>query len=826
MAGIKVPQYEIFKIETAQLKYNNWNLHITKDEAYASNSLVALFEGQEFRLIAQILNQPIEEIEFSDYIAAIVISNKKHFSRAVSHEGVLINGFKFRRFVGTSGGLKKNTIIFVRESVLDELNRRCECGRNPNVPLVPAKLETYKALTCSASQPICDPKGILVVSDCLIKFEDYVKVIDDSGDEIEPFVSDVQKMELENNACDGFNLCTYEYMERVAESLGLDYVPSGVCLRNAWLKGMLYPFPIMEFADEVAGGNYVVKDIWGNEKDIREVEMILNESSLKLWKCYNSIEEYVAAYHENGYCFAVTKIAPHELEDVRETNYQYLQSYQLSDRDIEELCAPTVKWLKDSMGGNYEATLKFLGITDQVEHNTWQQALFMDKRFLNDTYIADSIYRMIRNKIDEAKIGKLLVHGNYQLLSGDPYIFMEHVFGMEPRGLLKAGECHSSYWCDLDVDTVVAFRSPMTVHNNIRKCKVVNNSLTKKWYRYIPNTFIINGFDTFCQATNGADFDGDIIFSTDDRILLNNHRDLPAVLCVQHNTEKIIPTEEDILATNINAMGNQVGSITNRVTAMMEKQSGFSLNSKEYLELEKRIEAGQLYQQAEIDKIKGIIAKPMPDYWYTPAACKGDDYLYSICTYKKPYFMTYIYDDYKHKYTDYIKNREGIAQRDFNKSLEEVLAEGIETEFIEYYNKGMPFGMGACTMNRICWHIEKEFKNIQSAVRRVKKFDHTFLLFNTLCTSEHREALVKASIEYGTELSAFKKFSSTKASKVELRNSLKRKYKYITKQLCPDDKERLNLLLELNYTKIENNQFMWDCGGDLIIKRLQEVNNR
>ena len=34
MAGISVPQYEIFKIGTNKLKYSNWDLHITKEEAF------------------------------------------------------------------------------------------------------------------------------------------------------------------------------------------------------------------------------------------------------------------------------------------------------------------------------------------------------------------------------------------------------------------------------------------------------------------------------------------------------------------------------------------------------------------------------------------------------------------------------------------------------------------------------------------------------------------------------------------------------------------------------------------------------------------------
>lgn len=502
MAGINVLQYDIFKIETKQLKYNNWSLNISKDEAYASNSLVALFESELFRLIAKILQQPIEEVEFSDYVASIVISNKKHFERATSKDGVEINGHCFKRFVGTSGGLKKNSIIFVNAEILDELNRRCECGRKTDVPMVPAKYETYKALTCSASQPICWPRGILVVDDCLIKIRDVVKVIED-GDE--PTVSEPHEVEMENNACDGFNLCTPAYMRRIAESLDLDYIPSGVCLRNAWLKGMLYAFPIMEFADEIAGGDYMVQDIWGEWHDIRDIDLIINESTLKLWKCYDSIDEYVAACKENGYSFAITKIAPEVLEDERMTNYQYLQSYDLSDDDIVELCQPTIKWLQDSMGEDYKSVLRFLGITDQVKHNTWQQALYLDERLLKSPFILNSIRRMIRLKIDEAKIGKLIVHGNYQLASGDPFIFMQHVFGLKPTGLLSANECYSKYWVDENVTEIVAFRSPMTVHNNIRKVRVVNNEEVEKWYRYMRTIFIINGFDTFCAAENGCD---------------------------------------------------------------------------------------------------------------------------------------------------------------------------------------------------------------------------------------------------------------------------------------------------------------------------------
>ena len=249
MAGINVPQYEIFKIGTDKLKYSNWNLYISKKEAFKYQELVKLFEGQEFRIMAnKILCQPINKIDFSKIFIQIVIDKKTDFARATSKKGITVNGVNYRRFVGTTGGLKNNTLLFCRSEYVDELNRLCNCKRNKKVKLVPAKYEAYKALTCSASQPICNPKRILVVRDCITKYFADVISLDDGIGSSEPQRTIVKDKELENNVSDGFNLCTIEYMQRVADSLGIPYTPSGVCLRNAWLKGMLYPFPIIELS--------------------------------------------------------------------------------------------------------------------------------------------------------------------------------------------------------------------------------------------------------------------------------------------------------------------------------------------------------------------------------------------------------------------------------------------------------------------------------------------------------------------------------------------------------------------------------------------------
>ena len=815
MAGINVPQYDIFKINTKKLRYYNWDLKISKRDAFLCGEIVSLFEAQEFRLISQILDRPIKEIDFSQYIFVPEIENKADFKRITS-KGVKINGILFKRFVGTPNGLKHNTLMFVNEEVLDELNRRCDCGRK-EIPIIPSKLEAYKSLSCSASQPICSPKGILVVSDCLSHIVEDVIDIDCPIDSAEPDVILHEDSEIENTITDGFSICTIDYMTRVGESLGINYIPDGVCLRNAWFKGMLYPFPIMEFFEKYYDKE-TVTDIWGNEHNIHDIEMITTESSLKLWKAYESIDDYVKLTEENGYTWAVTKIAPKVLDDQRELNYQYLQSYEFNDEDIEELCAPTVEYLKNALCGDYESTIKFLGVSSNSEPNSWQRALYENPYMLGDPFIIDSVYRMIRKKIDNAKIGKLIADGNYQTSSGDPFALMQKVCGLEITGLLKSGEAYSRYWIDKGVYDVLAFRSPMTSHNNIRRVDIVANEDTLYWYQYMKTVFIINGFDTFCQAENGCDHDGDAIYTTNNAVLLRKHKRLPAVMCIQHNAEKVIPTEEDILKSNWNGMGNQVGTITNRITTMMEVQSHFAKGSDEYIELQRRIEAGQHFQQLELDKIKGILAEPMPKYWYDIHKCE-DDFQRSICANKKPYFMIYVYDDYKARYNKYLKESEKTQHITYGDAV------NPDAEFLEYKESRNPFGMGPCAMNRICWHVEKQFKGIVSKVKKASTFDYALLKCNASYSSELKDKMQQLANEYS--VAVHENLRNTDYMSREQGNNnrklVQRYYRQEAERLVPNDEQRYDMILDLYYGNSINRQFCWDVIGEMIVERVKNL---
>lgn len=556
---------------------------------------------QNRRVVKQLYTK-LDKLQYKPDYMCLIIDKEKDYYRAC--RGFSINGIKYKRLLGTNGGIKNSTIVFVSEKHADELRRRIDNGRNPDAELVPAKLEAYKALTCSASTPVSLPNGILVVDDCETEFLSDIIYLTDEGDG-EPVMEMRKNEKIQMDASDGYGIMLPSLADKWSEELGLDYRVSGVNTRFSFEKGMVFTFDFVDFADKVAK-KYIVKDAWGNEVDIRDVELVLTTSMVKLWDSYESCEDYINKSIENGYTFGIAKTCPKELETERNLNYQFIQSYDLDDNDIEELISPTMNEIKDVLGGDWRKTVLFLkGVGLNADNigridDDFIKAIMIDPRMVDDPFVQSTIYQLIRNRINEAKVGVLKVHGNYSIVSGDPYTLCQSIFGLELTGLLKDGEVYNQYWADRGADRLACFRAPMTCHNNIRLVRPADNEQVRYWYQYMTTCTIFNSWDTAAIALNGCDFDGDIVMLTDNKVLVNKLHPLPALMCAQRRATKRVPTEDDFIHSNIESFGNDIGQTTNWITSMFEVRARFEKGSEEYDTLSYRIQCGQLYQQNAI----------------------------------------------------------------------------------------------------------------------------------------------------------------------------------------------------------------------------------
>lgn len=792
------------------------------------------------RNIKKLYNE-LDKLQFVQDYMCLIIDKEKDYYRAC--KGFTINGIKYKRLLGTNGGIKNSTIVFVSDKVHKEISRRIENDRNQDLPVVPAKLEAYKALTCSASIPVSNPNGLLVVNDCETEFvSDIVYLTDECSGE--PIMEYQKEQTINMNASDGFGLMLPSLAERWSEELGLDYVVGGVNTRYSFEKGMVFTFDFVEFADQVAE-TYTVVDAWGDEKDIRDVELVMTTSMVKLWDSYDSCEDYLNKSINNGYTFGITKTCPKELERERNLNYQFIQSYKLNDEEIEELIKPTMDEIRDVLGGDWKKSILFLkgmGLDEnsvRLLDNDYIKALMIEPELINDPFVKGNIYQLIHNRINEAKVGVLKVKGNYSIVSGDPYSLCQSIFKIPVTGLLKAGEIYNKFWVDEGSEKLACFRAPMTCHNNIRCVYPNRSSETSYWYRYMNTCTILNSWDTMTAALNGCDFDGDLVMLTDNRVLVEKLEPLPALMCAQRRAEKCVPTEEDFIRSNISSFGNEIGQTTNWITSMFEVQSWFAEGSREYNELEYRIRCGQLYQQNSIDKAKGIVCKPMPKYWHDRfEANRIEDEEYRefcklISADKKPYFMCYIYPALMKDYKRFAKKVNENSMRRFGITLEELLEISEPTdeqaEFIKYYYIGLPVGVGNCLMNKICRRFEEEFDCFLRGVSKTETFDYSILCGDAKYNTSQYYKILKLYEEYNSRIrSVAIANNSLKTDKTERQivvDLLNSKFKEECSIICLNEDELCNILLDMCYKKSATKRFAWVMCGDVIIKNLLQRNN-
>lgn len=533
----------IYKIHSARLRNAKWDLKLPLAEARQNDEVIALAGSTILRFIDELnglespdelvadirreiarlkrednsaqnrkeikqLYESLDNITFKQDYLSLIIDKEKDYWRAC--KGFKINGVEYVRLLGTNGGIKNSTIVFVSKRLYPELKRRIDNGRDKTKELVPAKLEAYQALVCSGSDPVSMPKGIAVVDDCITTFTDTVISLDDA-EEGEPVMKLVENTEIELDESDGYGIMLPSLAERWSQDLNLTYTTGAVNTRYSWEKGMVFAFDFLDFADNVAGTR-TITDAWGDTVDLGEVELILTTSMVKLWDSYSSCEDYVRNCTENHYTFAVTKVAPEMLENERTTNYQFLQVMDIDDARIEELIQPTIQEFHDILRIDWRKMALFLNGSsvkpEDVEDGAafgFREAILIDPRMAKDPFIIKKTKEMISKKIQDAKIGVVKVHGNYSIICGDPYALCQSLFGMEVTGLLKAGELYNQYWAKAEVDAVACFRAPMSTHENVRKLKVAKSAEAKYWYRFVPACTFLNAWDTTTHALNGAD---------------------------------------------------------------------------------------------------------------------------------------------------------------------------------------------------------------------------------------------------------------------------------------------------------------------------------
>jgi hypothetical protein len=275
---------------------------------------------------------------------------------------------------------------------------------------------------------------------------------------------------------------------------------------------------------------------------------------------------------------------------------------------------------------------------------------------------------------------------------------------------------------------------------------------------------------------------------------------------------------------------------------MISLREKFEKDSEEYALLSYRIDTMMNYQQNAIDRIKGIVARPIPKTWIDPRSCRvkdtdNDENKQKMRLFKrvaadlKPYFFIYRYSHIKAKYDQYNKSVGSNCKIRFGKSLYELQnSENLTQEeliFLENYEKYLPISVSPGVMNRICWRIEDAFQSTD--VLPDVYFDKNILKNDSEYTDEEFEAVKILYDEYNKNIQlVLRKQRKNEESDENVGlvvDQLKQTFLEECNKICPNSEVLSNIVVDLCYSSNKNKTFAWDVAGEQLFKNVLKKNN-
>jgi hypothetical protein len=879
---LKMQQFHCLKFSSKRLKKSNYNINTSIDDARLHGEVISIASSELVRTLFRLtnrkfsqekvdslilaqkklknkpdskenqdrllkINNNLEELLFIKELVNIQFDHKNHYLDILKIGGFVINRAKYVPFMASAGQVRRNTATFIDANIKKEIMQVLENGRDKNVPLVPAKWNSYFSLYSSSSYPVSFPR-IVVVKDAEIVTKRKVDYVSYQGEGVDDLVEEGKEFEIHANPFDGCGLVKPEFAQKWSDELQLDYTLSTACVRAPYLKGMLVVFDIDKFSSLVAGKKEIV-DIYGNKVNVDDIDAVISESMLKLWGSYKNTKEYLENCKKNGLGFGISKVNPKEEKAHCRSSYQFLQVLDLSDEQIEELCQPTIDWFKDLSGFDVQKMILYSLGESSLEGNWFEKldpvvkALIIDYKVAKDPYVRKYFEDSLEKRKRDSFKGSILLNGHYDALVAEPYAQCCHVFGLPIKSLLKDGEHYNKYWLDKGIKTVAAVRSPIVHNSELNVLHFQNKEELHFWYQYIQSGTIFPpyGIGLDDAIMGGADHDFDICCTINNPIMIEGRIPSLPIFYESKKANKIIidDTSESILVdAQIKGYNSKVGFCTNVSSSYFCLQEEFPVDSPERKVISNRLKILRAIQGEIIDGVKGLEVPPFRNHWtkpkkyvqdMTPEQIEEINFNNSICITQRPFYFRWLYNDYMKRYTEEIELDYDIRSRtDFGIKFLDLLDKPNKTEeeleFIAEYRKWSFFIDNNSVVNRISRYLEDSVENIKNENKK-EEYDFNVLMDNTIPINKDK---LKSMIELFDKYKLFKRknFDNHANDEDRFENldqviSVLKKEAY--KKISSNKRELANLAVFLTYNcNGTNKNFAWDLFGEGMLENLKK----
>ncbi len=445
--------------------------------------------------------------------------NVEYVTRKKNGEIVKSEIIHYKMLYRSTGKAKKGTCMFIRDRLYNKAIKYLRMGiKLPKKNADIVGISAYSSLVSSGivGKVKINPRNILVLKDVDRYFNTDVISVEVDKDKhcIAKLIKDYR---LKNTLFDGQAL--------IESSIFPEWGRGYILLRHHFCKMAAFCSNIQLFFQDYFGDNYysaTVKDMWGNEHYVKDIELITTDNAMK-WIKYNvSYEYWCDKVDKNGDLFGIVKTAhPSKLGNVQRMSYQMVNS--LNIETMGEVCKESIEYI-NRLKQDDEFFLEYLqkNVNFSNDYDVLVALCKQNKDFIRSSYFRERKKAIIMSYVLNFKSGRILQNADNLVIVGSPYAMLLYGATGDPNIVDEddtftteeiATQCYTTRFANEEY--LAEFRSPFNGKYNLGYLHNVYDERFKKYFKLCDQIVAINMNGTdFQDRNNGSDQDSDSLYVT------------------------------------------------------------------------------------------------------------------------------------------------------------------------------------------------------------------------------------------------------------------------------------------------------------------------
>ena len=457
--------------------------------------------------------EDIRTIFYNDGVNVEYITRKKN-GDIVKRETI-----HYKMLYRSTGKAKKGSCMFICDRLYKKAIKFLYMGiklPKKNSPIV--EISAYAPLISSAivGKVKINPKNILILKDVDRYFDTKVVAVK-TDENRQCYAEHINNYKLKNTLFDGQAL--------IDSSIFPEWGNGYILLRHHFCKMAAFSTNIQQFFKDYFGDDYysaTVKDMFGNEHYVKDIELITTDNAMKWLKFDISYEYWCKKVYENNCMFGIVKTA-HEskLGEVQRMSYQMVNC--LDESIMENVVKESVEYV-ETLKQNDDEFLKYLEKNKNFS-NDYEVLIALceqNRDFLRSSYFRRRKRKIIENYVLNMKSGKLIQNAENLVVVGSPYAMLLYAATGEENSVddddtffVESGtiQCYTERFNS--GEHLAFFRSPFNSQNNLTYLHNTYHKKLDKYFNLGRQCIAINMNGTDAQdRNNGMDMDSDSGYTT------------------------------------------------------------------------------------------------------------------------------------------------------------------------------------------------------------------------------------------------------------------------------------------------------------------------